>query len=199
MSKNQIVGGLPLIPQVDVLEVIQTRVLNFEKEFRFGYCDEIVYALDKLMKYDEIMKTPTDRLYVRIVISSFGGYVYALTKVLEKIEVMKSKGYCVHTHVPNHAMSCGFILYCSGTYKTVSPFALLMNHQAWRGSQGTTKEIELSAEQAKKEEEMFSDYIRNNTNMSEEEIQRPYITNTDIYYTAEESVTIGLTDAIKMY
>ena len=35
--------------------------------------------------------------------------------------------------------------------------------------------------------------------MSEEEIQKPYVTNTDIYYTAQESVDAGITDEIKMY
>ena len=35
--------------------------------------------------------------------------------------------------------------------------------------------------------------------LSEEEIQRPYVTNTDIWYNAEECVEIGLADAIKLY
>lgn len=199
MNNKQIMGGFPPMPLVDIAEVIQTRILDFDKEFGFDYCNEVAYVLDKVMKYDEIMETPKEELYLRISISSFGGYVYALTKVLEKVELMKSKGYTIHTHVPNHAMSCGFVLYCSGTYKTVSPFATLMNHQPSSGMFGTLKEQQVSLENMKKDDKVIQDYIRNNTRLSEEEIQRPYVTNTDIYYTAEESVEIGLTDAIKLY
>ena len=199
MSKNNPLGMLGQMPQIDYIEVAETRVLDFNKEFTFAYCDEVAYAMDKLMKYDEIMNTPKEELTLRITISSFGGYVYALMKVIEKIELMKSKGYHIHTHVSNYAMSCGFILYCSGSYKTMSPFATIMNHQASSMSWGTVKEQELRLENLKKEEELIQDFLRKNTRMSEEEIQRPYVTNTDIYYTAQESIDAGITDEIKMY
>ena len=199
MSKNNPLGMLGQMPQIDYIEVAETRVLDFNKEFTFAYCDEVAYAMDKLMKYDEIMNTPKEELTLRITISSFGGYVYALMKVIEKIELMKSKGYHIHPHVSNYAMSCGFILYCSGSYKTMSPFATIMNHQASSMSWGTVKEQELRLENLKKEEELIQDFLRENTRMSEEEIQRPYVTNTDIYYTAQESINAGISDDIKLY
>ena len=199
MDKNNQMGMTLQMPMIDVIEVIETRVLDFNKEFSFNYCDEVAYVLDKLMKYDEIMETPKEELTLRITISSPGGYVFALMKVMEKIELMKSKGYFIHTHVSNYAMSCGFILYCTGTYKTMSPFATIMNHQASSMSWGTVKEQEIRLENLKKEEELIQNYLRENTRMSEEEIQKPYATNTDIYYTAQESVDAGITDEIKMY
>lgn len=199
MDKNNQMGMTLQMPMIDVIEVIETRVLDFNKEFSFNYCDEVAYALDKLMKYDEIMETPKEELTLRITISSPGGYVFALMKVMEKIELMKSKGYFIHTHVSNYAMSCGFILYCTGNHKTMSPFATIMNHQASSMSWGTVKEQEIRLENLKKEEELIQNYLRENTRMSEEEIQKPYVTNTDIYYTAQESVVAGITDEIKMY
>ena len=199
MDKNNQMGMTLQMPMIDVIEVIETRVLDFNKEFSFNYCDEVAYALDKLMKYDEIMETPKEELTLRITISSPGGYVFALMKVMEKIELMKSKGYFIHTHVSNYAMSCGFILYCTGNRKTMSPCATIMNHQASSMSWGTVKEQEIRLENLKKEEELIQNYLRENTRMSEEEIQKPYVTNTDIYYTAQESVDAGITDEIKMY
>ena len=76
--------------------------------------------------------------------------------------------------------------------KTMSPFATIMNHQASSMSWGTVKEQEIRLENLKKEEELIQNYLRENTRMSEEEIQKPYVTNTDIYYTAQESVDAGL-------
>ena len=199
MDKNNQMGMTLQMPMIDVIEVIETRVLDFNKELSFNYCDEVAYALDKLMKYDEIMETPKEELTLQITISSPGGYVFALMKVMEKIELMKSKGYFIHTHVSNYAMSCGFILYCTGYRKTMSPFATIMNHQASSMSWGPVKEQERRLENLKKEEELIQNYLRENTRMSEEEIQKPYVTNTDIYYTAQETVVAGITDEIKMY
>lgn len=61
------------------------------------------------------------------------------------------------------------------------------------------KEQELRLENLKKEEELIQDYMRKNTRMSEEEIQQPYVINTDIYYTAQESIDAGISDDIKLY
>ena len=200
MGNNQ--NGLPLIPQIpliDVVEVLETRNLNFNKEFSFEYCDEVASALEKVMQYDKLVGTPKDGLYLRITLSTPGGYVYGLMKVLEKVEKMKERGYTVHTHISNWAASCGFILFCSGNYKTVSPYASAMNHQPSSGMWGTLKDQEVSLNALKKLDDVVLDYIRKNTRLSEEEIQRPYVTNTDIWYNAEECVEIGLADAIKLY
>ena len=199
MSKNNPLGMLGQMPQIDYIEVAETRVLDFNKEFTFAYCDEVAYAMDKLMKYDEIMNTPKEELTLRIIISSPGGYVDALLRLMEKVEFMKSKGYHIHTHATGGVSSCAFILYCMGDYKTISPYGRLMNHQASSMNWGSLKEQEIRLDLMKKEESMFQDFLRKNTRMSEEEIQRPYVTNTDIYYTAQESIDAGITDEIKMY
>ena len=74
-----------------------------------------------------------------------------------------------------------------------------MNHQHSSGMWGTLKDQEVSLNALKKLDDVVLDYIRKNTRLSEEEIQRPYVTNTDIWYNAEECVEIGLADAIKLY
>ena len=82
-------AGIPLIPPmplIDMVEVLETRNLNFNKEFSFEYCDEVACALEKVMQYDKLMGTPKDGLYLRITLSTPGGYVYGLMKVLEKVE-----------------------------------------------------------------------------------------------------------------
>ena len=45
-------------------------------------------------------------------------------------------------------------------------------------------------------ENKINDYLRKNTRMSEEEIQRPARTNLDIWYNAEEAMNIGVVDEI---
>lgn len=198
MGNNQ--NGLPVIPPIpliDVVEVLETRNLNFNKEFSFDYCDEVALVLEKVMQYDKLMGTKD--LYLRITLSTPGGYVYALMKVLEKVEKLKQRGYTVHTHISSWAASCGFILFCGGNYKTVSPYATAMNHQPSSGMWGTLRDQEVSLNALKKMDDVVLDYIRKNTRLSEEEIQRPYVTNTDIWYTAEECVAIGLADEIKLY
>jgi ATP-dependent protease ClpP protease subunit len=183
-------------PQLnDIVSVIETRNIHFAKAFSRDYCLEIIDLLKKVESYDRLMKVPQDNLYIRITICSEGGSILALFSLLEQIEHMKEIGYTVHTH-SNFAASCGFILHCSGNYKTCSEFAVLLNHQGSSMTRGTVMEMRTDLRFTEMLENKINDYLRKNTRMSEEEIQRPARTNLDIWYSADEAMTIGVVDKI---
>ena len=185
-----------LEPQLnDIVSVIETRNINFAKAFGRDYCLEIIDLLKKLESYDGLMKTPKDELYIRITICSEGGSILALFALLEQIEHMKEIGYTVHTH-SNFAASCGFILHCSGNYKTCSEFATLLNHQGSSMAMGTVMEMRTSLQFTEMLEDKINDYLRKNTRMTEDEILRPKRTNLDIWYNAEQAMEIGVVDKI---
>ena len=130
-------------PQLnDIVSVIETRNIHFAKAFSRDYCLEIIDLLKKVESYDRLMNFKGEELYIRITICSEGGSILALFSLLEQIEHMKEIGYTVHTH-SNFAASCGFILHCSGNYKTCSEFAVLLNHQG--SSTQAVKKIHISA------------------------------------------------------
>ena len=116
-----------------------------------------------------------------------------------KIEALKNKGYTIHTHVKSLAASCGFVLFVSGNYRTISQFGYLLNHQGSSMTGGTVRDMEVSLDLTKKLEQQINDYIRKNTELSEDEIQRPYRTNTDIWYTSQEALDLKLVNKIENY
>ena len=179
----------------DLITVLETRNIYFAKAFTRDYCMEIIDLLQKVEQYDKLIGYKDDELYVRITINSEGGSILALFSLLEQIEHMKQIGYTIHTH-STFAASCGFILHCSGNYKTCSEFATLLNHQGSSMAMGTLMEMKTSVRLTEKFEERINEYLRKNTRMTEEEIQRPARTNLDIWYSAEEALEIGVVDKI---
>lgn len=191
----------PLLMQQDVTnditEVLETRNIHFNKAFTREYCYEIIDLLSKVRTYDNLMNTPKEELYIRITICSEGGSILALFALLEVIEKMKGLGYTVHTHCNSLAASCGFIMFTSGNHRTVSEFAFLLNHQGSSMTRGTVKEMEVDLSFTKMLETKINDYLRANTDMTEEEIMKPYVTNTDIWYNAQEAIEKGIAHKIE--
>lgn len=182
-------------PLNDLVSVLETRNIHFSKAFGREYCMEIIDLLKKVEQYDKLVGYKDDELYIRITICSEGGSILALFALLEQIEHMKEIGYTVHTH-SNFAASCGFILHCSGNYKTCSEFATLLNHQGSSMAMGTVMEMKTSLQFTEMLEEKINSYLRKNTRMTEDEIQRPKRTNLDVWYNAEQAKEIGVVDKI---
>lgn len=187
---------MPNMNYLDLVEVLETRNINFNKPFTQDFCDEVVDVLDKVITYDKLMNYKDDEKYIRITLSTPGGSIFALFEVLDKIETMKKLNYTIHCHVTSMAASCGFILFVSGNYRTISPMGFLLNHQGSSMSAGTVKEMEISLDLMKKIEAQLNGYIRANTTLSEDEIMRPYRTNTDVWYTSQDALNLGLVDEI---
>lgn len=183
----------------DIIEVLESRNINFNEAFTRESCGDVVDILNTVQTYDKLMGFTDEEKYIRITIVSEGGSIIALMTLLEKIEELKEQGYTVHTHVSGMAASCGFILFASGTYRTVSQFAYLLNHQGSSMIRGTIKEMEVDLRFSKMLEEQLNNYLREKTDMSEEEIQRPYVTNTDIWYNSKEAIECGIAHEIKNY
>ena len=182
-------------PLNDLVSVLETRNIHFAKAFGREYCMEIIDLLKKVEQYDKLVGYKDEELYIRITICSEGGSILALFALLEQIEHMKEIGYTVHTH-SNFAASCGFILHCSGNYKTCSEFATLLNHQGSSMAMGTVMEMKTSLQFTEMLEEKINSYLRKNTRMTEDEIQRPKRTNLDVWYNAEQAKEIGVVDKI---
>lgn len=189
---------VPQVPQGnDLIEVLETRNISFNQVFTMEYCQYIVGLLDKVVSYDNLMKA-TDK-YVRFTLNTPGGNIFAMFPLLEKIEAMKEKGYTIHTHCSGMAASCGFILFVSGTKRTISSLGELMNHQGSSMMGGTIKDMEISLSVSKRLDDKLNNYIRQNTDMDEEEIQKPYNSNIDVWYDSQQAVECKIAHKIVNY
>lgn len=178
-------------------KVLRTRTIDFDQEFDRVYCLDIVNALNKLIEYDKVMKTPKHLLKVRFNIFSYGGQCDAFIALAHKIEEMQSMGYFVHTHNISMCASCGFMLSIMGDYKTANEYARYLNHQISAGVIGTFGEMETTTEEVRRFQETFRRIVKKHCpNVSDAELDRPYVTNRDITYSAKEAVEVGFIDEI---
>ena len=93
--------------------------------------------------------------------------------------------------------SCGFMLSIMGDYKTANEYSRYLNHQISAGVMGTFGEMETTTEEVKRFQETFRRIVKKHCpNVSDEELDRPYITNRDITYSAKEALEVGFIDAI---
>lgn len=189
---------MPVQPlTIDFKKVIRTRTIMFDQEFDRMYCLDVVSALDKLIEYDKIMETPKDLLKVRFNIFSYGGQCDAFIALAHKIEEMQDMGYVVHTHNVSMCASCGFMLSIMGDYKTANEYSRYLNHQISAGVMGTFGEMETTTEEVRRFQETFRRIVKKHCpNVSDEELDRPYVTNRDITYSAKEALEVGFIDAI---
>ena len=189
---------MPVQPlTIDFKKVIRTRTIMFDQEFDRMYCLDVVSALDKLIEYDKIMETPKDLLKVRFNIFSYGGQCDAFIALAHKIEQMQDMGYVVHTHNVSMCASCGFMLSIMGDYKTANEYSRYLNHQISAGIMGTFGEMETTTEEVRRFQETFRRIVKKHCpNVSDEELDRPYVTNRDITYSAKEALEVGFIDAI---
>lgn len=186
-----------LMPMLDYKKVIRTRTIVFDNEFSREYCLDVVNALDKLVEYDKIMEVPKEHLKVRINIFSYGGQCDAFIALAHKIEEMQNNGYFFHTHNMSMCASCGFMLSIMGDYKTANEYSRYLNHQISAGVMGTFGEMETTTEEVRRFQETFRRIVKKHCpNVSDEELDRPYITNRDITYSAKEALEVGFIDAI---
>ena len=189
---------MPVQPlTIDFKKVIRTRTIMFDQEFDRIYCLDVVNALDKLIEYDKIMETPKHLLKVRFNIFSYGGQCDAFIALAHKIEQMQDMGYVVHTHNVSMCASCGFMLSIMGDYKTANEYSRYLNHQISAGVMGTFGEMETTTEEVRRFQETFRRIVKKHCpNVSDEELDRPYVTNRDITYSAKEALEVGFIDAI---
>ena len=189
---------MPVQPlTIDFKKVIRTRTIMFDQEFDRIYCLDVVNALDKLIEYDKVMETPKHLLKVRFNIFSYGGQCDAFIALAHKIEQMQDMGYVVHTHNVSMCASCGFMLSIMGDYKTANEYSRYLNHQISAGVMGTFGEMETTTEEVRRFQETFRRIVKKHCpNVSDEELDKPYITNRDITYSAKEALEVGFIDAI---
>lgn len=189
---------MPVQPlTIDFKKVIRTRTIMFDQEFDRMYCLDVVNALDKLIEYDKVVETPKHLLKVRFNIFSYGGQCDAFIALAHKIEQMQDMGYVVHTHNVSMCASCGFMLSIMGDYKTANEYSRYLNHQISAGVMGTFGEMETTTEEVRRFQETFRRIVKKHCpNVSDEELDRPYVTNRDITYSAKEALEVGFIDAI---
>ena len=160
----------PVVEQM-VLENLKRRIIDFNDDFNENTIYKLRYRLEKIVRQDDMMNIPMkSRKPITIRIGSYGGYVHELSGALSLIERLKKRGYTINTECDTKAMSCGFVLLCSGVNRRVSPYASILYHSVSAGAMGKVAQMIDDVEESKRLNEMIKNYIVSKTNITKEEL-----------------------------
>lgn len=135
---------------------------------------------------------------ISVVISSDGGDVEEGLRIIDALNIAKTKGCPVHTVVSGKAYSMAAYIFCVGDTRTMYPHARLMFHPGrYEGSDG--EEMTASTLKSMHDElTMFDNTFRSilrGVGVDPELIER--MMNGDVYMSAEEAIAKGIVHSIE--
>lgn len=147
-------------------------------------------VIEKLIQLEK--ESPLEDIY--LYIDSYGGYLDSMFAIIDTMNMVKCD---VQTICVGKAMSAGAAILSSGAKgkRFVTPYAKTMVHQLWAWTMGSAHDIEIDAEDIKKDQRRLEKLMARNTRQPLEKIKKDM--RHIRYMTAEESVEYGLVDEIK--
>ena len=130
---------------------------------------------------------------INIYINSPGGSVTAGLAIYDTMRFVKCD---VSTYCLGQAASMGALLLAAGTKgKRYSlPYARVMIHQPWGGTQGTASDIHIQAKEILKLKEQLNQILARHTGQPLERIEKD--TDRDYFMSAEEAKAYGIVDGV---
>lgn len=188
-----------LMERMKETDYLNNNTIYFDTEFDRDSCMLFTRQLKKLAE-QELQKRDEDRKPIKVIISSYGGNVYDYYTCASMIEYYKEKGIIIETHCYGYAMSAGAKLLIIGSkghrYATRYSDILLHQIQVTRFGKQTMQEQIADTKDLERMWNVLKGIIKNNTNLTEEEIENFTKLNMDVHYSAEEALEKGLIDHI---
>lgn len=135
---------------------------------------------------------------IPIFICSFGGSVY---NCLAMRDLIKSSNKKVATIAVGKAMSAGAALLAAGTkgMRFSSPNTTIMIHEVSSGAWGKNSEIQVSAQETERVNELMLMHLSGDAGKSVEIFKKKFIKlkNADWFLTSEEALKLGIIDGIQ--
>lgn len=146
------------------------------------------------------MAQRTGQSVIPVVVSSYGGSVYAL---LEMIDIVRASRVPVATIAIGKAMSAGAVFLASGTpgYRYAAPNATIMIHEVAAMLMGKNHEIQATAKEVDRLNTMLFQIMAKQAKKPPNyflNVLKHVVGNGDWYMTAREAKKMGLVDYIKI-
>jgi ATP-dependent Clp protease protease subunit len=139
----------------------------------------------------------TGQQVIPIIISSYGGSVYA---ALEMIDIMKSIGVPTVTVCMGKCMSAGVVLFAAGDRRYASPNATIMIHEVSSRMGGKNNEIKFTAREVDRLNKILFKVIGKSMGKTGEFVRDMIhnIGHADLYLTPIEAKKLGLVHEVKV-
>lgn len=178
--------------------VIKDRNLYLYGEIGEKSIKEINSEILKLLiqdKEDEEAKKNFKRDPIHLFIDSCGGIVYDCLSLIDLMTFSKTP---IYTYCSGYAMSCGFLIFISGTKRFIGNYATLMCHQISGRLDFKITDIEESLTEYKRLENVINSIITTKTKITPTQLKQNREGKTDWYIDASEAINLGCADEIMM-
>lgn len=153
MLKKMIIDPLIRCKHSELLEVPTiVRVKKFDEDGSKDFIEQMEKALN------------SGQTFIPIVVDSFGGQVYTLMEMINKMETC---GLPCYTICESKAMSCGAMLFSMGHKRYMSPNATLMLHDASLFTYGKAEEVKADARELERLNQLVFKMIAKNCQQKE--------------------------------
>jgi ATP-dependent Clp protease protease subunit len=130
---------------------------------------------------------------IKIIIDSYGGYVYQCFGLLG---VMESSKTPIHTIVTGTAMSCGFLIAITGHKRFAYRKATFLYHQLSSGAIGKLKEMEEEIVESKRLQKIIEEHTLQHTKITKKRLNEAFVKKEDWYIPVDECLELKLIDEI---
>ena len=186
--------------KIDSLPLPKKRVLFFGKDVDLISIEELSEQIVNINEDDDLLEKlypvyglKYERKPIKIMIDSYGGYVYQCMGLIGIMENSKTE---IYTYVTGAAMSCGFIMLICGHKRFAYKHATPMYHQVSTGFWGKTQDMEESYEETKRLQEKFEKITLEKTKISKSKLKEILKYKQDWYMDAKEAMSVGVVDEI---
>ena len=130
---------------------------------------------------------------INIYINSPGGSVSAGLAIYDTMQFVQCD---IATFCIGQASSMGAVLLAAGTQgkRHALPHSRIMIHQPWGGAQGTAMDIEIQANEIKRNKEVLCEILSRHTGKKAEDIEDD--SHWDFFMSANEALDYGLVDQV---
>jgi len=182
------------------LETPKERTLYFTKQVDQESISTLTKSIIEINEHDEYLV----KLYdihnityepkpIKIMIDSYGGYIYQCFGLLSVIERSQTP---IHTIVTGCAMSCGFMMLICGHKRFAHKLSTPLYHQASSGSWGKLKDMEEDIKETQRLQAILEKITLDKTKITSKKLQKVYKGKFDWFMTAEEALKLGVVDEI---
>ena len=185
---------------ISTLPLPKDRTLFFAKDVELETIESLSIAItnindddDHLEKLYSVYDMKYKRKPIKIMIDSYGGYIY---QCLGLIGIMEDSKTPIHTYATGAAMSCGFIILISGHKRFGYRHSTPMYHQVSTGFLGKTQDMEESYIETKRLQKKFEELTLEKTTISKAKLKEILKTKKDWYMDANEALSAGVIDEI---
>jgi len=167
------------LSRIMTLGDIETEIVN-----------DIIHNIYEINEED-IKKQTADP--IKIVINSTGGEIYS---GLALIDVINTSLTPIHTICHGSAMSMGLIIFVAGHYRTTSPNATFMYHEAMYGLEGKTAYHKQEMKEANRIDKICDDYLISKTKLTQKLLDNVKNTQAEWYFDAKTALKYGVVSEI---